>query len=88
MCSGRARPPAATPEHPALTSPASDHLGQELEARVPHLPAGAAQALRQHREKFCSGRGSSGRPRPDPPCPGLPHTHDRSGVPGQGQATS
>lgn len=71
-----------TPPPPALTCPVSDHLGQELEARVPHLPAGAAQAPLQHREKLWGGRGvrvaprlpTPSQPRPFQPCgsPGCP----------------
>lgn len=45
-------PRQGQPLKPVLTSLVSGHLGQELEARVPHLPAGAAQALPQHGEQL------------------------------------
>lgn len=69
------RPPA-DPQMPppALTCPGPGHLGQELEARVPHLPAGAAQALLQHREKLWGGRAvQSGPAARSLPRPHHPH---------------
>lgn len=90
MTLGRACRPRHSPgsQRAALTSPALAHLGQELKARVPHLPAGAAQALLQHREKLWGGGAvQSGQVTAThlPAQPRSPQPRDSLGYPGRGR---